>query len=351
MLIQGCQKADPVPVSATGLFFDTVVNITLYEYPGSSQKLLEGCLDTCRQDEELFSPNVEGSDIYRINHAAQDADGTAPASASVSDRFKAASTRNPDGSVTVSVHRETADLISTALSYCEMSDGQLDLTIGGLCDLWDIRGNSASETPVIPDGASIAKALGTADYRNISVKYNDDNTCSVTLKNPDTRITLGFIAKGYTADRIEDYLRDNGVTGALINLGGNVKTIGEKSKGKPFKVGIQKPFAAQGEIQVTADAKDLAVVSSGTYERYFSLEGRIYHHILSTRDGYPVDNGVAGVTVSAPEATDADALSTLCLILGKDAGIDLIESIDDTEVFYIMADGTTGASDGFPFSE
>lgn len=308
--------AADTPVSRSGLFFDTVVTITLYDYEGSSGPILDECMSMCEHYESLLSPTVEGSDIWRINHS-----DTGP----------------------VAVDTETAELLQTAIRYSEMSDGVLDLTIGGLCDLWDIDNLADTGTPVIPAQKDITEALTHIDHGCVTV---DDR--KVTLSDPEACITLGFIAKGYVADRLEDELRSLGVKSAMIDLGGNIEVIGRRPYGGDFRVGIQKPFAGRGEsIAVTPVADGMSVVSSGTYERYFTVDGRIYHHILDTKTGYPADTGVIGVTVISDSSVEADALSTLCLLLGTDRGMDLIESLEDTEALFITSDYDLMSSSGW----
>lgn len=321
-------SGDSVPVSRTGLYFDTVVTVTLYDYDGSSAPILDECMEMCERYESLYSPTLEGSDVWRINHS--------------------------EGSP-VSVDAETVSLIREAVSYCNASDGVLDLTVGGLCDLWNIDGQAGSDSPVVPGEDDIKEALSHIDYRQVSIDgfsrtcdAADNDGLTVKLGDPDSRITLGFIAKGYIADRLADYLRDAGVKSALIDLGGNIEVIGSKPDGDNFRIGIQKPFSDRGESISSVSVPDgMSVVSSGTYERFFTSDGHIYHHILDTKTGYPADNDVCGVTVISESAVKADALSTLCLLLGADSGLKLIESTAGTEALFIASDYSLSYSSGW----
>ena len=318
LIICGCahtSSGSAVPVNRTGLYFDTVVSITLYEYEGSSDPLFDECMKMCEHYESLFSATVPDSDVWRINHA--------------------------DGAP-VTVDPETASLISDALIYCRESDGAIDLTVGGVCELWDISSQVGSDSPHIPDEADISEALSHVDYTQVSIEGN-----TVTISDPDAHITLGFIAKGYVADRLAEYLSGSGVTSALIDLGGNIKTVGGKPGGSDFRIGIQKPFADKGEPITTVSVKDASVVSSGTYERYFILDDHIYHHIFDTKKGYPVDGNVTGVTVISSSSEEADVLSTLCLIMGTDQGLSLIEDTEGAEAMFITSDYGLHTSSGW----
>ena len=159
-------------------------------------------------------------------------------------------------------------------------------------------------------------------------------------------VTLGAIAKGYIADKVKETLIERGVTSAVINLGGNVLLIGSKPDGSPFRVGIQDPLGQSGSIIRYIDASDEALVSSGVYERYFTHEGKRYHHILDPFTGSPSESGVSGVTVICQRSADADALSTVCLLLGQEKGLELIEALPGTEAVFVSDDGTVTASSG-----
>ncbi len=312
--LTGCQAIQTQPLSQTAFQFDTVITVTIYDSVESS--VLEDCMEYASHYELLFSRTNPASELYQLNH------GTLPKSGAgqlVSD--------------------ETAQLISLALDYCELSDGAFDITMAPVIDLWDFH----TDTPTIPTDEMIAEALSHVDYRKVHVNGN-----CVSFDEPGMMLDLGAIAKGYIADRLLDYLTERRVHNALINLGGNVLCMGEKPDASPYRIGIQKPFAPQGDSLTTLTLQDESLVSSGTYERYFEKDGKRYHHILSSTDGYPCDNGLSGVTILTPSSASADALSTTCFLLGKEKGLALIESLDDTEALFVSEDGSITYSSGFP---
>ena len=312
--ISGCSRTAE-PVTETGFYLDTVVQITLYDTDDRDACVenIRGCFTLIDDYEHLFSTTIEGSDIWKINHA---------------------------GGESVNVSDDTITLIQTALNYSELSGGLVDLTVLPLSELWDFGSEGSAH---IPSDTDIKEAVSHIDYRMIRIDGN-----SVTLSDPEAAIDLGFIAKGYIADRLKEYLVNRGVESACISLGGNLITIGSKPDKNPYHIGIQKPFAAEGEIITTIDVTDSSVVSSGIYERYFYEDDILYHHLLDTATGYPADKNIAGVTILAPSSVDADALSTTCFFLGVDMGMDLIESLDNTEVLFVTIDGRLISSDGFP---
>lgn len=291
---------DPEPIAKNGFYFNTVIAIQLNDV--TDESLIDDCFALADTYEHYFSRTLEGSDIYRINHAAG-----AP----------------------VEVHKETADLIRAGIGYGTMSDGMFDITIGALTELWDIPNNNG----VIPDAASIREAAETVDYTQILVEGN-----TVTLKDPDARLDLGGIAKGYAADKMKEYLNTHGAHEGFINLGGNVLTLGEKSDGSPYHIGIRKPFGEDGETITAVDVSDRSIVTSGRYERYFEKDGHIYHHILDPFTGYPYDNDLNGVTIISDSSMEGDALSTICFALGMEKGMEFIQSMPDVDAIFIDTD-------------
>lgn len=279
-----------------------------------------------KQYENYFSNTLPDSDISKINQAKG-----AP----------------------VTVHEETVELLEKGISYGNLSDGAFDITIGELSDLWDISLKALLEeadASMIPSETEIAEALATVDYTCIKINGNE-----VSLTNPDARIDLGGIAKGYIADKMKEYLLEQGVESALINLGGNVLTVGAKPDGSPFTIGVQYPFKDDGSSIASVQVTDETVVSSGIYERYFKVDDTLYHHILDPHTGYPYSNNLLGVTIVTKNSVDGDALSTICFALGLEKGMDFIEHLDDTEALFITEDyeihTSSGMGDKVPFEK
>lgn len=303
--IHGCRTEGFRSVTINGFYFDTVVSLTFYETDSDKLKLLEQeCNKLMQNYENMFSRTVEGSDVWNINH----------------------SNGKP-----VTVSDETLYLLTKALYYAELSDGLVDPTVGSLSVLWNF-GNSNEKK--IPSTEEISQALSHVNYKNIVIEENQ-----VTLTDPESIIDLGFIAKGYIADLLKEYLLTQNVKSAIINLGGNVLTIGSKPDGSAFQVGIQEPFSKMGTALLALPIMDQSLVSSGNYERYFMKDDTLYHHILSTVDGYPASSGLSQVTIISDASADGDALSTLCFILGYEKGRKLIDSLSDTEAIFVTTDG------------
>ncbi len=291
------------PIHREAFYFNTYITVQLYEK--EQEPLLDICMEEAARFEQLFSATLEGSDIWRINHAK---------------------------GAFVEVDAETIRILNQAIAYAKLTDGMYNPVIGAVSTLWDFTDGQKARPPEKED---VENAVAHTDYHMVEIKENQ-----VRLSDPDAKIDLGGIAKGYIADRMKEFLVQNGVKSAIINLGGNVLTIGTKPDGSPFKVGIQKPFSVRNETSMVVETTDAAVVSSGNYERFFIWEEKLYHHILHPLTGYPVQNEMLGVTILSERATDADALSTACFILGQEKGRALIETIDGVEAVFITGDVT-----------
>lgn len=310
--LSGCGK-NAQPLSKTDFYFDTVITITLYDDGQFTAKrtddLFENCFALCETYENMLSRTKEGSDIWNLNHAHG----------------------NP-----VEVNPETAALLQKALSYCEATNGAVDITIAPLSSLWNFSSDSLTyeNTPDrLPSDKQIKDLLTHVDYRNIRI---DGST--VTLLDPCAAVDLGCIAKGYIADRLKAYLKEQGVHNAIINLGGNVLTVGGRPDGSAFRLGIQKPFDQNGSPIAVLAVTDASLVSSGVYERYFELDGTRYHHLLNTKTGMPEHNGLASVTILSDSSADGDILSTSCFLLGLEDGMAYAESLPGIEAVFITED-------------
>ena len=318
LLLDGC-STQPQPQARTGFYFDTSVTITLYPTDGLSGEkadaLFHDCFALCETYENMFSRTKEGSDIWRVNHAQG-----AP----------------------VQVNAETAALLQQALQYCEKTGGAVDITIAPLSDLWDFSSEHLEHTSRTPPAPSqIAERLSHVDYRNVTVSGN-----TVTLSDPQAALDLGCIAKGYIADQIKACLQEQGVHSAIINLGGNVLTLGNKPDGSPFRLGIQKPFDVRNAPIASLAVTDASLVSSGVYERYFEADGIRYHHLLNTRTGMPENNALLSVTILSGSSAQGDILSTACFLLGLQDGMDFVESLPGVEAVFITEDYELHPSSG-----
>ncbi len=176
----------------------------------------------------------------------------------------------------------------------------------------------------------------------------DEAARTARLTKPGMRLDLGAIAKGYAADEVGRVLLRRGVKAAVIDLGGNVKVVGKKPDGSAWRIGVQDPFDDRGSyIGIASLDAEATVVTSGVYERYFIGEdGERYHHILSTRTGYPIEGDLVSVTVMSSSSIDADGLSTALFALGVERGLELVESLEHVDAVFIDGDRRVYLSSG-----
>jgi len=302
------------PITVTDYKLNTYVTITIYDSKDTS--LLDDCLALCDKYELLFSRTNPESELYQLNN------GLLPVS--------------EDGYYTVS--EELFEIIQIGQKYSELSDDAFAIALEPLTSLW----NFTDGTNIVPPQDKIDTVLPLLNSDDVLLRAPNE----IAFVKEGVGIDLGGIAKGYIADKIKEYLLSNNVHSALIYLGGNVLCIGEKETG-PFKIGIEKPFDADGAAAAVVQICDLSVVTSGTDERYFKKDGKLYHHILDKSTGYPIDNNLTSVTIIAASSTDADALSTTCFSLGLEKGLLLLESLENTDGFFITENGEYHYTKGF----
>lgn len=305
LLLTGCSGAKSSTqtdqdLTYTDMLFDTVIKIQILD--PADESILDDLKKLCEKYDTMFSTTNTDSELYKLNHA---------------------------NGQPFTVSSETANLIQEGIHYSELSGGAFDLTIEPVSALWDFK----ADKPTVPSSDAIAQAVSHVDYTKVDIQ---DNT--VTLEDPEAGIDLGAIAKGYIADQVKTYLKKQGIKHAIINLGGNVDVIGTKPDGSKYNIGIQKPFDESGEAITSVQLTDQTVVTSGIYERYFKKNGKLYHHILDPRTGYPCENNLYSVSIITDSSTKADALSTTCFLLGYEKGMELIQSMDGVEAIFITDD-------------
>lgn len=288
--------------------FDTVN--TVQAYP-CDDEILDEVERLCARFEKLFSHTDPDSELSRVN---------------------ASQGKPTDVSV------ELASLLEAALRYCSETDGLFDITMGSIVRLWDFKRG------VIPSRASVDVARKHVDYRKVHVEGR-----TICLEDPDMRLVLGGIAKGFIADAVLDLLANRGVVHAIVNLGGNVAVMGGKRNGEPFSIGLRVPVSSKRqaeEVFATVPMRNGSVVTSGVYERVFEADGMSYHHILDPHTGFPAQSDLVSVSVIARTSLDADGLSTALVIMGLERARMFVEARDGVEAVFTTGDGEAFATSG-----
>lgn len=210
----------------------------------------------------------------------------------------------------VKVSHDTFNIIKAAKHYSQMTKGIFDVTIASLVKKWSI--NSSSPKVLSREEAESAKSL--VNYQDILL---DEENERVMLAKKNQKIDLGGIAKGYIADKVIELYEKNGIESGIINLGGNVKVLGRKADDIKWLVGIVKPEKHSSENIAALSIEDMSVVTSGSYERGFRYNGKMYHHIINPVTGFPAETDLKSITIVSRDSMEGDALSTPLFIMGK----------------------------------
>ena len=251
---------------------------------------------------------------------------------SVTDENSDVCAANRNGGGTL--HADTAALLERALALCGETGGALDVSIYPVVRAWGFTTGAYR----VPEEAELAALLERVDYTRISLE-------GTVLTLPEgMELDLGAVAKGWTGDRLMELLRREGITSAIVELGGNVQALGSKPDGSPWRVAVQAPDGSgyAGALEIT----DCAAVTSGGYQRYFEQDGETYCHIIDPAGGRPARSGLASVTVVAEEGAAADALSTALFVLGRERGEALWRERGGFECVFIGEDGSVAVTQG-----
>lgn len=293
-------------ISNTYYNLGTINEVTLYDVnKKTGEKILEECGSILMDIDNKMSNTIKSSDVSKINKNA--------------------------GKAYTKVSKDTYYVIKESIEFSNISNDTFDISVGPLIDLWSIGTDNAK----VPNKEEIENILPLVDYSKILL--NDENL-SVKLSEENMKIDLGGIAKGYAADKIYDYLKSENIKSAIINLGGNILTLGSKNNDQPFSIGIQDPTMPRGNSIGNIKVSNKSVVTSGIYERYIEKDNKIYHHMLNPHTGYPFENNLNSVTIVSDESIICDALSTTTFGLGLDSGMKLIESLDNVDAIFITKD-------------
>lgn len=298
------------PIVRESFQLGTLIQLILYDK--QELPLINECMEQIGAYEALWSKFWTGSEIWRINHRRAEEQEW-------------------------ELSEETADLIKLSLQYSQLSDGAFDITTEPLSKLWNVSGGK----PILPSPKEIENARAAVGYRNLEMHGN-----RLRFLSPETKIDLGGIAKGYIADRLKDFLKKYGVRHGIINLGGNVLCIGSRPNGDAFRIGIQRPFGNYCDRQLRLAIRDMSVVTSGVYERNFTLDGKNYHHLMDPTSGRPFETDLTSVTILTKKSVDGDGLSTVCFALGARRGVELLNSLPDACGIFIHSNGLVICSTG-----
>ncbi|NDA63077.1 MAG: FAD:protein FMN transferase [Chitinophagia bacterium] len=273
-------------------------------YEKVAMEWIEQGINHIREIEYLLTTYSNSSDLYRINESA----GIKP----------------------VIVQKETLEIIDRSLQISALTQGAFDISYGSVDKrLWnfDIHQNE------LPDPETAKKMVRLINYRNIII---DKMESTVFLKEKGMRIGLGGIGKGYAAEKTRNYLKTLGATAGIVNASGDLTTWGKQPNGKPWTIGIANPNHAASAFSFI-EVSDMAVATSGNYEKFIMVDGKKYSHTINPKTGLPI-HGIKSVTIITTNAELADALTTPIAIMGIEAGLFLINQLNGVEAIIIDDD-------------
>lgn len=272
-----------------------------HEDAAVARAAMDAVMDEMHRIDALMSPFKLDSELSRINREAA---------------------QKP-----VVISQEMFDLIARSLEFSKLSGGAFDITFSSVGYLYDYREH------IKPSDAEIAKALPGVNYRHLQL---DRKRRSIHFARSGVRIDLGGIAKGYAVDNCIALLKKRGITNAIVTAGGDSRLLGDR-RGRPWKVGIRDP-RRRDDVVMVLPLVDVAISTSGDYERYFEVDGVRHHHIINPKTGKSA-SGVRSVTVIAPDGVTTEGLTKSVFVRGPEEGMRLIESLPNVDAIVIDATG------------
>ena len=306
-------------------WFDTVTTVTGY---AESKEAFDAVAD------EAFALLAEYHRLYSIYHRFDDLENLYTVNELTDGVHR-----------TVTVDRRIIDLLLYAKEMYALTDGTVNVAMGSVLSLWHDHRTVGADDPENASLPSMERLREAAKHTDIDDVIIDETACTVTLADPQMKLDVGAVAKGYAAQRVAEAIARKGVGGYVLNVGGNVCTVGTKPDGETWTVGIEDPDGTSDYLEYLS-LSDKCVVTSGSYQRYYYVDGERYHHIIDPETLMPA-KGYVSVSVVCNDAGLGDALSTALFCLPQEEGRALVESVPEAEAMWIKEDGAKTVSSGW----
>ena len=296
-------------------FMDTPITVTLYTNQKTAEPIFDACRTLLLEYDNLWSRTKQESDVGRFNAATNSTE----------------------------LDVRTAELIEKAIDVSQKTSGAFDITVAPIVNLWQV----SEERETLSTAAEMQAALALVGSHKLTLA-ND----TLTKTEQAVQIDLGGIGKGAAISALIDYLKTCNLRGGIVSFGSNVAVFGEKPDGKPYRIALKNP-KTQGRYAGVLNLQDGEIFSvSGDYERFYTIDGKQYHHIIDPQTGYPSESGLCSVAVICSDGALADALSTALFVMGKEDALAFYESGRyDFEAIFIDQNGnvttTAGLADRF----
>jgi len=307
LALAGCSRGEPQPEVLRGNVFGTFFEVSIGAQHDIDQAYIEsGVLEALEMVDQQMSTYREDSDLNRINQA-------------------------PLGEP-VQVPAELFYVLQVGYNVAEQSEGAFDYTVGALVNLWGFGPEGRVETA--PSEELLKQRLAEVGFRYIEL----DEANQTVTRHADVFVDLSGIAKGYGVDVVSDYLLSQGIDNHLVNIGGDLIAKGRRSEERSWRIGIEAPNDQDQIIQQVIELHDTAMLGSGDYRNYFEEDGVRYSHTIDPTTGYPISHRLAGVNVLGADATTADALATVLMVLGEERGLEFANA-HNVAAFFIYRTG------------
>lgn len=325
--LAGCQTKIEKYTTYSFDYFDTVTTITGYAKSQEEfDKVADGILSELSEYHKLFT----------IYHRFEGLENLCTINELVDGEHR-----------TVTTDRRIIDMLLYAKKMYEETDGTVNIAMGSVLSIWHDYRTEGIDEPWAAQLPPMEKLEAAAEHTDINALVIDEDACTVTLTDPSMKLDVGAIAKGYAVELAARSLEEKGVTGYVLNVGGNVRTVGAKGDGEKWTVGIENPEEDSEEPYFAyLELAGESLVTSGSYQRYYVVDGKRYHHIIDPVTLMPSE-GYVSVSVVCKSSADGDALSTALFCMDLETGKALIESLSGVEAMWVLSDGTKEESSGF----
>lgn len=305
-------------------YFDTVITIVGYE---NTQEAFDVIAD------EILSDFAEYHKLYSIYHRFYGLENLCTVNELIDGVHR-----------TVTVDQRIIDMLLYAKEMYVATDGMVNIAMGSVLSLWHTYRELGKDNPSKASLPPMNSLKAAAEHTDISNMVIDEQKRTVTLTDPAMKLDVGAIAKGYATECVARSLEARGITGYVLNIGGNVRTVGTKPDGTPWNVGVENPLDEEylAYVQLSGES----VVTSGSYQRYYYVDGKPYHHIIHPDTQMPAE-GFLSVSVICKDSGLGDALSTALFCLSQEDGLALVESIPELEAMWVTDDGVKTVSSGW----
>ena len=328
ILFPACKKKEPAPEKFSDYkfdYFDTVSTITGYaENREAFDEIAKFAFDELQEYHRLYNIYYRYDGMENLRTINELTDGAHR---------------------TVTVDRRIIDLLLYAKELYTLTGGEMNIAMGSVLSIWHEYRAEGIDEPENAELPPMERLLAAAEHTDIANLVIDEEASTVTLTDPKMTLDVGAIAKGYAVEKVAQSLEQRGVTGYCLNVGGNVRAIGKKPDGNGWTVGLEDPLGGDDYIAYLS-LSGQSLVTSGSYQRYYIVNGNRYHHIID-RDTLMPAEGFVAVSVLTPHSGRGDGLSTALFCMSLEEGLALVETLPDTEVQWVLPDGSKQASSGW----